>query len=167
MNADTSYAPMLLCGYGLMRRGFAAETGDRVTISFVGKVDGKPFDGGTGEDIPLELGSNQFIPGFEDQLLGKKVGDDVLVHQRSIVARQLPVLCALQPVDKKRTRTDDPVGPLGQAADGSDIGQGRFSGAPSRYPYRRWRPPRAWRWPYADHPPDRCSASLPAGRWPS
>ena len=59
--------------------GSAAEKGDRVTISFVGKVDGKPFDGGAGEDIPLELGSNQFIPGFEDQLLGKKVGDDVLV----------------------------------------------------------------------------------------
>jgi trigger factor len=56
-----------------------SETGDRVTISFVGKVDGKPFDGGAGEDIPLELGSNQFIPGFEEQLLGKKVGDDVLV----------------------------------------------------------------------------------------
>jgi trigger factor len=59
--------------------GAKSETGDRVTISFVGKVDGKPFEGGAGEDIPLELGSNQFIPGFEEQLIGKKVGDDVLV----------------------------------------------------------------------------------------
>ena len=56
-----------------------AEKGDRVTISFVGKIDGKAFDGGTGENIPLELGSNQFIPGFEDQLIGKKTGDEVLV----------------------------------------------------------------------------------------
>jgi trigger factor len=59
--------------------GSKSEKGDRVTISFVGKIDGVPFDGGTGENIPLELGSNQFIPGFEDQLVGKKTGDDVLV----------------------------------------------------------------------------------------
>jgi trigger factor len=59
--------------------GARSETGDRVTISFVGKIDGKPFDGGSGEDVPLELGSKQFIPGFEEQLIGKKVGDDVVV----------------------------------------------------------------------------------------
>src|SRR5438105_10724732 len=47
-----------------------AEKGDRVTISFLGKLDGKPFDGGTAEDVPLEVGSGQFIPGFEDQLVG-------------------------------------------------------------------------------------------------
>jgi trigger factor len=57
----------------------AAEKGDRVTISFVGRVDGKEFDGGKGEDIPLELGSNQFIPGFEDQLVGLKPGDEKTV----------------------------------------------------------------------------------------
>jgi trigger factor len=57
----------------------AAEKGDRVTISFVGQVDGKEFDGGKGEDIPLELGSNQFIPGFEDQLVGLKPGDEKTV----------------------------------------------------------------------------------------
>jgi trigger factor len=57
----------------------ASATGDRVTISFEGKVDGVAFDGGKGEDIPLEIGSNQFIPGFEDQLIGKKTGDDVVV----------------------------------------------------------------------------------------
>ena len=45
-----------------------AAKGDRVTIGFVGKVDGKVFEGGTAEDVPLELGSGQFIPGFEDQL---------------------------------------------------------------------------------------------------
>ncbi len=55
-------------------------SGDRVTINFVGTIDGVEFDGGKGEDIPLELGSNQFIPGFEEQLVGKKAGDDVTVN---------------------------------------------------------------------------------------
>lgn len=53
--------------------------GDKVTIGFVGKVDGKVFDGGTAEDVPLELGSGQFIPGFEDQLVGHKAGDELTV----------------------------------------------------------------------------------------
>jgi trigger factor len=57
----------------------ASSTGDRVTISFAGSIDGVAFEGGTGEDIPLEIGSNQFIPGFEEQLTGKKAGDDVIV----------------------------------------------------------------------------------------
>jgi trigger factor len=57
----------------------AAASGDRVTISFLGKMDGVPFDGGKGEDIPLEIGSGQFIPGFEEQLIGKKTGDDTIV----------------------------------------------------------------------------------------
>jgi trigger factor len=57
----------------------ASATGDRVTISFAGSIDGVAFDGGTGEDIPLELGSNQFIPGFEEQLIGKKAGEEVIV----------------------------------------------------------------------------------------
>ncbi len=58
----------------------AAEKGDRVTISFVGKKDGVEFEGGKGEDIPLEIGSNQFIPGFEDQLTGKKAGDELTIN---------------------------------------------------------------------------------------
>jgi trigger factor len=57
----------------------AAEKGDRVTINFVGTVDGKAFEGGTAEDVALELGSGQFIPGFEDQLVGAKAGDEVTV----------------------------------------------------------------------------------------
>jgi trigger factor len=56
--------------------GSKAAKGDRVTINFVGKVDGVEFEGGKGEDIPLEIGSGQFIPGFEDQLIGAKVGDE-------------------------------------------------------------------------------------------
>jgi trigger factor len=52
-----------------------AATGDRLIISFVGTLEGKPFDGGTGEGIPLDLGAGQFIPGFEDQLEGAKAGE--------------------------------------------------------------------------------------------
>jgi len=53
----------------------AAETGDLVTMDFVGKVDGVAFDGGTGEDMAVEIGSGRLIPGFEDQIVGVKVGD--------------------------------------------------------------------------------------------
>ncbi|MBB4001725.1 trigger factor [Aurantimonas endophytica] len=57
-----------------------AETGDRVTMDFVGKVDGEPFDGGTASDSNLVLGSGQFIPGFEDQLIGLAAGDEKVVE---------------------------------------------------------------------------------------
>ncbi|QMI50224.1 trigger factor [Streptococcus salivarius] len=57
----------------------AAENGDTVVIDFVGSVDGVEFDGGKGENYSLELGSGQFIPGFEDQLVGAKAGDEVEV----------------------------------------------------------------------------------------
>lgn len=52
----------------------AAETGDQVTMDFLGKIDGVPFDGGAAEDFPLVLGSGQFIPGFEEQLVGVTAG---------------------------------------------------------------------------------------------
>lgn len=54
---------------------YAAKIDDAVLIDFVGKLDGKPFDGGSAEDFRLTLGSGQFIPGFEDQLVGVKTGD--------------------------------------------------------------------------------------------
>jgi len=57
----------------------ATENGDTVVIDFVGSVDGVEFDGGKGENHSLELGSGQFIPGFEDQLVGAKAGDEVEV----------------------------------------------------------------------------------------
>ncbi|QCK87697.1 trigger factor [Phreatobacter aquaticus] len=53
-----------------------AETGDRVTVSFVGTIDGEKFEGGTADDIQVEIGSNSFIPGFEEQLVGVKTGED-------------------------------------------------------------------------------------------
>jgi len=52
-----------------------AASGDRVTIGFQGSIDGTPFEGGTGEDVPLVLGAGQFIPGFEDNLIGLKAGE--------------------------------------------------------------------------------------------
>ena len=56
-----------------------AMNGDRVTIDFVGRIDGVAFEGSRGEDVDLELGSNTFIPGFEDQLLGATAGESRLV----------------------------------------------------------------------------------------
>ncbi len=60
-------------------KGRAAKKGDQVVIDFVGSVDGVPFEGGAGEDYPLVLGSNSFIPGFEDQLIGQHADTDVSV----------------------------------------------------------------------------------------
>jgi trigger factor len=56
--------------------GAEAKDGDQVVIDFVGKIDGEPFEGGTAEDYPLVLGSNSFIPGFEEQLVGVKTGEE-------------------------------------------------------------------------------------------
>jgi trigger factor len=56
--------------------GRVAQNEDRVLIDYVGSVDGVPFEGGKGEDAYLALGSNQFIPGFEEQLIGAKAGDE-------------------------------------------------------------------------------------------
>jgi len=56
--------------------GAASEDGDQVVIDFVGKVDGEAFEGGSAEDYPLTLGSNSFIPGFEEQLVGVKSGEE-------------------------------------------------------------------------------------------
>ncbi|SFI46687.1 trigger factor [Jannaschia pohangensis] len=57
------------------KKGKSAK-GDQIVIDFLGKVDGEAFEGGAAEDYPLELGSNSFIPGFEDQLIGLKAGDE-------------------------------------------------------------------------------------------
>jgi trigger factor len=55
------------------------EKGDRVVIDFTGKIDGAPFEGGTGGDVGVNVGSGTFIPGFEDQLIGIGVGEQRLV----------------------------------------------------------------------------------------
>ena len=56
-----------------------AADGDMVVVDFVGRIDGEPFEGGSATDAQLVLGSGQFIPGFEEQLVGAKVGDVVTV----------------------------------------------------------------------------------------
>ncbi|KPP87214.1 MAG: trigger factor tig [Rhodobacteraceae bacterium HLUCCA08] len=62
------------------KKGAKAKDGDQVVIDFVGKVDGEPFEGGAAEDYPLVLGSSSFIPGFEDQLVGVKAGEEKAVE---------------------------------------------------------------------------------------
>jgi trigger factor len=62
------------------KKGAKAKDGDQVVIDFKGTVDGVAFDGGAGEDYPLVLGSNSFIPGFEEQLVGSAAGDEVSVN---------------------------------------------------------------------------------------
>ena len=57
----------------------AAENGDRVTMNYLGKVDGVAFEGGAAEDAELVLGSGRFIPGFEDQLVGLKAGEEKVI----------------------------------------------------------------------------------------
>jgi trigger factor len=52
-----------------------AAAGDRVTVSFVGKIDGAPFEGGAADDLVVQIGSGDFLPGFEDQLIGIKAGE--------------------------------------------------------------------------------------------
>jgi len=61
--------------YAAKAEGAKAETGDRVTISFKGSINGELFDGGTGEGIPVVIGAGQFIPGFEEQLVGMGAGE--------------------------------------------------------------------------------------------
>jgi trigger factor len=66
--------------YAAKAEGRTAESGDRVTISFVGSIDGVPFEGGAGEDVPITIGSGTFIPGFEDQLIGIAPGESRTVN---------------------------------------------------------------------------------------
>ena len=68
--------------YNPKAEGAAVEKGDKVTINFTGTLDGKPFEGGSGEDMGVVVGSSTFIPGFEDQLIGMKAGDERLVKVR-------------------------------------------------------------------------------------
>jgi trigger factor len=67
------------------QRGFedkseAAAEGDQVIVDFVGKIDGEAFQGGTANDAPVVIGSKQFIPGFEEQLVGAKAGDERVLN---------------------------------------------------------------------------------------
>jgi trigger factor len=68
--------------YSPKGEGKAAAIGDRVVVDFIGRIDGEEFQGGKGEGIEVQLGSGSFIPGFEDQLLGAKPGEERKVGVR-------------------------------------------------------------------------------------
>jgi trigger factor len=66
--------------YKARPEGGMAESGDRIVISFKGTINGEAFEGGSGEEIPVNIGSNTFIPGFEDQLVGIAAGENRIVN---------------------------------------------------------------------------------------
>jgi len=73
----------------------AAGENDRVTVDFVGTIDGEEFEGGKAEDFPLELGQGRMIPGFEDNIVGKKAGEEVVADvtfPEKVEAQELPEL---------------------------------------------------------------------------
>lgn len=72
LESSTSYEP----------KSGAAKKGDRVTVDFVGKIDGEPFEGGAAEDVNVVIGKEAFIPGFEDGLKGAKAGEERTVKAR-------------------------------------------------------------------------------------
>ncbi len=65
--------------FAVKGEGAKVEQGDRVVIDFNGRIDGAPFEGGTGGDVGVNIGSGSFIPGFEDQLIGMGIGETRLV----------------------------------------------------------------------------------------
>lgn len=86
--------------------------GDTVVIDFVGSIDGVEFKGGKGNAYPLELGSGSFIPGFEDQLIGKKAGDKVdvkVTFPENYHAKDLAGKDAVFAVEIKEIRETEPV----------------------------------------------------------
>ncbi len=86
-----------------------AKKGDTVIIDFVGSIDGVPFDGGAGRDYTLELGSNVFVPGFEDQLVGAKAGEEIDVkvtfpedyHQEDVAGKDAVFKTTIKEVQVK------------------------------------------------------------------
>ena len=94
--------------YAAKGEGAKAEKDDRVTISFKGTINGTPFDGGTGENIQVVIGAGQFIPGFEDQLIGIGTGE----------TRTLKVTFP------KNYASENLAGPAGRIRDDGDIDRG-------------------------------------------
>ena len=89
--------------------GAEVKDGDFTTLDFKGLVDGEAFDGGEGKDYPLQIGSNSFIPGFEDQLVGAKIGEerDVNVkfpeeyHAKELAGKDATFKCTIRSIKTK------------------------------------------------------------------
>ena len=89
--------------------GAAVENGDFTTLNFEGFVDGTPFEGGKGEDYPLQIGSGSFIPGFEDQLVGAKIGEEKEVnvtfpeeyHSKDLAGKAAMFKCKIKSIKRK------------------------------------------------------------------
>ena len=81
-----------------------------IHLNYEGFVDGKAFAGGKGEDQPLTIGSGSFIPGFEDQLIGKKIGEDCEVkvtfpadyHEKSLAGKEATFKCHINSIKEKK-----------------------------------------------------------------
>lgn len=92
-----------------------AEKGDVVTIDFTGYIDGEAFEGGSGEDYSLELGSNTFIPGFEEQLIGVKAGEEKEVnvtfpeeyHNENLAGREALFKVKVKSIETRKLRELD------------------------------------------------------------
>ncbi len=106
----------------------AAENGDQVVFDFTGRVDGEAFEGGTASDFPLVLGSGQFIPGFEEQLVGAKAGDarDVTVTfpeeygAANLAGKEAVFECAIKEVKAPEAATIDDEMAKGYGAENLD-----------------------------------------------
>lgn len=89
----------------------SAKKGDVAVIDFVGSIDGKEFNGGKGNAYPLELGSNSFIPGYEDQLIGHKAGETVEVittfpenyHAKDLAGKQAKFVTTIKELREYKT----------------------------------------------------------------
>ena len=89
--------------------GAAAKKGDLVTLDFKGFTDGEAFEGGEGKDYPLQIGSGSFIPGFEDQLVGAKAGEEREVkvkfpedyHEKKLAGKDAVFKCVIHAIRHK------------------------------------------------------------------
>ena len=89
--------------------GSAVEDGDFTTLDFEGFVDGEAFEGGKGQDYPLQIGSGSFIPGFEDQLIGAKIGEEKEVnvtfpeeyHAKELAGKAATFKCTIRSIKQK------------------------------------------------------------------
>ena len=95
--------------------GAAVQDGDFTTLDFQGFVDGEAFEGGEGKDYPLQIGSKSFIPGFEDQLIGAKIGEEKEVqvkfpeeyHAKELAGKDATFKCTIRSIKHKELSAID------------------------------------------------------------